>query len=96
MAILTDDFETHARRVLEPHDRKLLNELLALRAEAQHDAKRLQPGEPLPTAETLNSRNQQFLDRAAQLLGSEKFVKIFGFPPYQKLDLVDPGMLGGR
>jgi hypothetical protein len=87
---LPDDFETHARKVLEPYDPKLLYELLALRIEAQKFAEKRWTGIAPPGADALNARNQKFLDQAAKLLGPEKFTMIFGFPPYEKLNLVDP------
>jgi len=90
---LNDDFEKHARSVLEPHDTRLLSELLALHTEAQEGTKTALSGDALPSADVLNRRNQQFLDRAAQLLGPNKFKKVFGFEPHEKLDLVDPKIL---
>jgi hypothetical protein len=32
------------------------------------------------------------LDQAAKLLGPQRFEEIFGFPPDQKIDLVDPSI----
>src|SRR6266536_1898251 len=85
-----DDFEARAREVLESEDPKLLGDLLALRADVHRFAAQRWPGFAAPDAETLNARNQHLLDQAAQLLGPEKFEKIFGFPPGRKIDLVDP------
>jgi hypothetical protein len=70
----------------------LLGDLLALRADVHRFVAQRWPGFAAPNAETLNARNQHLLDQAAQLLGPEKFEKIFGFPPGQKVDLVDPNM----
>ena len=76
--------------MLEPNDPKLLADLLALRTDVHRfDAQRW-PGVTSPNAETLNARNQHLLDQAATLLGPEKFEAIFGFPPGQKVILVDP------
>ena len=87
-----DDFEARAREVLGSVDPKLLGDLLALRADVHRFVAQRWPGFAAPNAETLNARNQHLLDQAAQLLGPEKFEKIFGFPPGQKVDLVDPNM----
>ena len=87
-----DDFEVRAREVLGSVDPKLLGDLLALRADVHRFVAQRWPGFAAPNAETLNARNQHLLDQAAQLLGPEKFEKIFGFPPGQKVDLVDPNM----
>jgi hypothetical protein len=87
-----DDFEARAREVLESENPKLLGDLLALRADVHRFTAQRWPGFTEPSAEALNARNQHMLEQAAQLLGPEKFQRIFGFPPSQKLDLVDPKM----
>ena len=40
-------------------------------------------------AEALNIQNKKLLDQAAALLGRDQFVTVFGFPPEQRVDLVD-------
>jgi DNA-binding protein HU-beta len=88
-----DDFETRARDVLGGQSADLLTELLALRAQAQKLTINKWGRARTPTAEELNQNNQMMFDRAAKLLGPEKFERIFGFPPYEKIDLVDPRFL---
>jgi hypothetical protein len=85
-----DDFEARAREVLKQDDPKLLSDLLALRADVKRFSAQRWPGVTAPDAETLNARNQHMLDQAAKLLGPQRFQAIFGFPPGQKVDLVDP------
>ena len=85
-----DDFETRVREVLGRQDPKLLSQLLALRTQAQRLSVRQWSKSHTPSAEELNASNQEMFDRAADLLGSDKFERIFGFPPYEKIDLVDP------
>jgi hypothetical protein len=87
-----DQFEAHAREVLKHDDPKLLSDLLALRADVQRFSAQRWPGATTPDAETLNVRNQHMLDQAAKLLGPQRFEEIFGFPPDQKIDLVDPSI----
>jgi hypothetical protein len=87
-----DDFEEHAREVLKSDDPKLLSDLLALRADVQRFSAQRWPGGAAPDAETLNARNRHMLDQAAKLLGPQRFEAIFGFPPDQKIDLVDPSI----
>jgi hypothetical protein len=89
---VSDDFEAHAREVLKQDDPKLLSDLLALRADVQRFSAQRWPGVTAPDAKTLNARNQHMLDQAAKLLGPERFKAIFGFPPEQKIDLVDPNI----
>lgn len=86
---LPDDFEEHARSVLGVGDAELLNQLLALKGEVQNFTARPIPGFAPPDAAALNARNQHLLDQAAILLGPEKFKRVFGFAPGQKIDLVD-------
>jgi hypothetical protein len=86
----SDDFETRARDVLATREAsKKLSDLLALRTDSQRFAAQAWPGAP-PSAETLNARNQHLLDQAAALLDPTEFEAIFGFPPGEKINLVDP------
>lgn len=95
VAALPDDFEARAREVLSDQDPKVLNDLLALRADTHRFAAQRWPGFAAPNAETLNARNAHLLDQAALLLGRKKFTELFGFPPDQKPDLVDPTIQSG-
>lgn len=87
-----DDFEARAREILAAEDPKLLADLLALRTEVLRFNAQRWPGVTAPDAATLNARNQHLLDQAAKLLGPKRFEAIFGFPPDQKIDLVDPNI----
>ena len=87
-----DQFEAHAREILKRDDPKLLSDLLALRNDVQRFSAQPWPGLTAPDAETLNARNQHMLTQAAKLLGPQRFEAIFGFPPDQKIDLVDPSI----
>jgi hypothetical protein len=86
-----DDFEAHARSVLADEP-ELLSRLLSLRSEVQSFAAQRIPGTVAPPAEMLNARNQHLLDEAARLLGPEKFEKVFGFKPEERINLVDPSL----
>ena len=87
-----DEFQQHARRVLGD-DEKTLRALLDLRRTALHAG--TAAGVETPgTAEDINARNQRFFDQAAQLLGRERYVALFGVEPEQRVGLVDPKMLG--
>lgn len=89
MARLPDEFEIRARNVLGSQNRRLLAELLDLRSQVQsNDAASVSL-----SADALNAQNQRLFDEAARLLGPEKFEAIFGCPPFQKVNLVDPVML---
>jgi hypothetical protein len=87
-----DDFEAHARQVLKSDPPNLLSDLLALRADVQRFTAQRWPGVTAPDADVLNARNRHMLDQAAKLLGPQRFKAIFGFPPDQKIDLVDPSI----
>lgn len=86
-----DEFEAVARSVLRDEP-DLLGRLLSLRGESQQFVAQRWPGRTSPGAAALNARNQQLLDEAAQLLGAEKFERIFGFPMGEVIHLVDPAM----
>jgi hypothetical protein len=89
MQDLPSDFDDHAREMLVD-DPELLARLLALKGEAQSFTAQKMPGFLPPSAELLNARNQHLLDQAALLLGPERFERVFGFPPTEKINLVDP------
>jgi hypothetical protein len=84
-----DDFEERARAVLG-HESPLLGPLLSLRTQAVSQKHLMAGAAVVPSADTLNAHNQQMLDQAAALLGRDKFIELFGFPPEQKITLVDP------
>ena len=85
-----DEFQRRAEQVLAD-DPPTLSELLELRraallASAHPDA------EALRSAESINARNQEFFDRAAKLLGPERYRELFGVEAGQNVRLVDPTM----
>jgi len=91
-----DDFETRARSVVGDRNSELLSKLLALRDETkQLSAGRWSKGQA-PTAKDLNDINQKMFNRAAAMLGAEKFEELFGFPAHQKINLVDARLLARR
>lgn len=93
---LPDEFTEHASAVLAD-DPGRLEALLALRAQAQiavRDMPDIAFSGP-DAAAIINARNQEFLDQAAEVLGPSRFEQVFGFPAGEKVDLVDPEMLGG-
>lgn len=92
MAMAPDEFEEHARLVLGDKDAALLQELLSLRDEARRSVPPKLEGGPEQQAEALNAANQAMLDKAAAILGAEKFERIFGYPAGTKIDLVDPSV----
>jgi len=87
-----DDFEARARTVLKGQDQKLKS-LLELRAEMQSFISRTRDISTNLSAESLNARNQERLDEAARLLGPDAFKQIFGYPPEERIYLVDPSMM---
>jgi DNA-binding protein HU-beta len=92
MARDSDQFEIRARTLLRD-DPKLLSDLLTLRAEAQKLSAPARQKVNEPTASELNSDNQRMLDRAAALLGPDKFERIFEFSPSERVELVDAKIL---
>ena len=89
MPELHDDFEAHAREVLG-NEPEMLARLLTLKGEVHAYAVQTLPGFTAPRAQTLNARNQHLLDQAAILLGPQRFEEVFGFPPGEIVQLVDP------
>lgn len=88
----TDEFEQHVRDVLGQDKQEMIESLLALQNEThakRMDVMMLQESQPL-TAELLNERNQQLFAKAAEILGSEQFEKVFGLKPGEEINLVDP------
>jgi hypothetical protein len=95
MQDLPDDFDQHARDVLGD-DPELLARFLGLKTEVQSFVAQRIPGFLPPDAATLNARNQHLLDQAALLLGPDRFEKVFGFAPGDKINLIDPSVTSGR
>lgn len=88
-----DDFEIRARKALKGQSRTLLPKLRALRTQAQGLSSRQWSKSYPPSAEEINTSNQEMFDRAAELLGPENFKRIFGAAAYEEVDLVDPQFL---
>lgn len=96
----TDDaFARHARATLRHRDADALKALLELRqtihASRSEQSAAMQMTAQTPTAEELNKRNRQFIKQAADLLGKDKFIQVFGFSPDETVDLVDPDQMPG-
>lgn len=93
--IYPDEFAIHVKTILGDDQQDLVIQLLALRDEAQAqraDVRLFQSGQQAQ-ADALNQRNQKFIDNAAQLLGDDLFEKVFGYPPTQRINLVDPEIM---
>jgi hypothetical protein len=91
-----DEFEKNARSVLSDDSEKFTR-LLKLRHDAIADAAKfrarsLAPESAVPSAEEMNAAYNKFFDRAAKLLGNESFMKIFGVPPAEPVNIVDAGV----
>ena len=91
-----DDFDKDARRILPPArfaELKALREQfgaeLQLGAEAKID---LLPGKQ--AAAEINDAINMYLREVAKLLSRSEFESLFGFPPEQRIELVDPNMVG--
>ena len=87
-----DDFEQQARLVLGEDNGELLKKLLGLRAQAKSTAVRSKAFRN-NNADEMNRENQRVLDEAAKLLGRDRFMILFGFPPEKRINLVDPSVL---
>jgi hypothetical protein len=95
MTTIPDEFEQHVKDILGTEQVDLANKLISLKNEIhtqRADVRLLQLGQT-PNAENINQQNQQKIDEAARLLGDELFEKVFGFPPKQKINLVDPEIM---
>lgn len=94
LANAPDTFEQHAASVL---DDERLTALLQLRQLHQAKLAELKAsvhrGGKMPSASTLNSLNNEFLRRAAVLLGPRDFKTIFGIPAGEVVNLVDPELM---
>lgn len=91
MAEMPDDFETAAAAILGD-DPELLSRLLALTSDVREANTRVAKTFVRPSADELNARNQAQLDRAASLLGPDRFESLFGFPPGERINLVRPDL----
>jgi hypothetical protein len=90
-----DDFAAHAQKTLASlnaeHKVAALLELRQQLHAEQHAVKfTLATGVWTPSAEALNERNNAYLERAKSLLTPTEFEAVFGFPPSEKINLVDP------
>jgi hypothetical protein len=84
-----DEFEERARIVVGPDNEEMLKKLKNLRVQARVTALRNKPF-AVKDADEINRKNQRVFDDAAALLGREKFIALFGFPPEQRINLVEP------
>ena len=93
----TDTFQRHVRKALGPGEADKASALQQLREEIQADAEVRRSRmtiagvtSPEATAAELNARNREYLKRAAEKLGREGFIRVFGFSPDETVNLVDP------
>ncbi|MBM6447363.1 MULTISPECIES: hypothetical protein [Pseudomonas] len=95
LANAPDSFERHAASVLRLSEK--LSRLIKLRQQHQANLAELKAsvlrGGKMPSAQMLNSLNNDFLRQAAELLGPIDFEKIFEIPAGEVVNLVDPKML---
>ncbi len=82
-----DNFKQYARQFIT--NEQQLNGLLQLREDRQHALFNMEAA----TANDINEGNQYLLDRAAELLGNQLFEKVFGTPPDDRTNLVNPEIL---
>ena len=90
-----DDFDKDARRILPPGR---FAELKALReqfgAELQRGAEtKIDPLPSKQAADEINEAINLYLREVAKLLSRSEFESLFGFPPEQRIELVDPNMV---
>ncbi len=94
LANAPDTFERQAASVLSE---QRLTKLLKLRQQHQANLAELKAsvlrGGKMPSAATLNALNNEFLRRAAELLGQHDFEEIFEIPAGEVVNLVDPMLL---
>lgn len=93
----TDTFQRHARRALGPDAADKASALQQLREEIQADSEARKArstiagvASPEAMAAELNARNRDYLKRAAEKLGRDGFIRVFGFSPDETVNLVDP------
>jgi DNA-binding protein HU-beta len=77
-----DDFRAKAKSLLANRP-EALSKLLAL----SDESRRTRPVSR--DSRSFNDTNQEFFDRAAEIVGPKAFEELFGFPPSQKANLVD-------
>jgi hypothetical protein len=84
-----DEFEERARIIVGPDDEETLRKLQTLRVQARVTALR-NKAFAVKDADKINRKNQRVLDDAVALLGRDKFIALFGFPPEERINLVEP------
>lgn len=95
IAMPDDSFDQALRDILGEADPRL-EAVRKLRAAHQAEVRGFTSlaASPEATAAVLNARNQHFFDQVAGLLGAEAFERLFGFPAFQEVNLVDPDQMG--
>jgi hypothetical protein len=90
-----DEFSRHVRDVLKAKGAsERADKLLTRRKELQNTLRNMREADEqaggLTNFEALNQQQQIFFDDAAKLLGDKLFEEVFGIPPTQAVNLVDP------
>lgn len=93
-----DDFDKEAQKILPP-DRyeklKALRKRIGGNLEHTADMKiNLMPGEQAATE--INDSINNYLQEVSKLLSPNEFETLFGFPPDQSIELVDPNVVGSN
>ena len=91
-----DDFQEHLQATLKGPDADAkIKTLMKHRRAFMVQAERLQyseQGSDVPSAAELNTAYSSFLHDAADILGPEDFERVFGEPPKDEMNIVDPSM----
>ncbi len=93
-----DDFETHLRESLGPNlVETTVKDLLDRRVRLTESIANLRSGkltQDSPTAEQINEQVREFQKYAASRLSKEEYTRLFGVPPSEILDVVNPALFG--
>ncbi|OAI27576.1 MULTISPECIES: hypothetical protein [Methylomonas] len=88
-----DEFEQLLRIKMGDANEEQIAGLLALRATLpDRGARAMALAEERLTAEALNARNQQILERARTVLGDDQYRLVFGVEPGDAVNLIDPNV----
>ncbi|WKZ85974.1 hypothetical protein N5B55_03185 [Ralstonia pickettii] len=86
-----DSFEAHARAVLAGKSKEAkLKKLLKRRKAYVAATVEVRSKKTIPTAESINSRVDEFLQGCLEILGPEDFKRVFQIDPRHRMNLIDP------
>jgi hypothetical protein len=93
-----DDFERLAREILSPSEYEQVRLLRTrFQADLPGSARLNLQSRPGPrAAAAINRSLNEYLQQVASLVGRKKFQLLFGFPPDQTIDLVNPNVTNSR